>query len=323
MFGHVTKSITAYHHGELSGEERRQVESHVEQCASCRASFEQIRSTTQLLRDFASSGPVAMQPVPVLPTVIDRRYNVAVALMSAAIVVFSVFLWRQQVQAPPELQLGKWLNISSEVTLKVSDIGQVRLEPNTRLRLIQDQPLDHRIQMERGTMHAQVWAPPRLFFVETPSAIATDLGCAYTLKVDDQGDSLLIVTTGLVQLDSKGRSSIVRAGWEAKTRKGSGPGSPYLVESSEEMKHAVDAIDFESDASARERSVDIIVKEVKDNDLITLWHLLPRVDTNSRKRIYDRMLTLTAPPEGVTHEGMIDLNPEMMSLWKYQIGLVW
>ncbi len=320
MFGHVTKHITAYHHGELSAEDRRRVESHVEQCAACRESFEEIRQTTLLLRAFASSGPVTL---PGKPAVTGRRTGFAVALMGAAIVAFSVLAWRLPLESSPELRLGQWLNISSEVTLKVADIGQVRLEPNTRVRLIQDRPDDHRIQMERGTMHALVWAPPKLFFVETPSATATDLGCAYTLTVDDNGDSLLNVTTGLVQLDSKGRSSIVRAGWTAKTRKGAGPGTPYPVETSGEMRRAIDVIDFGSDEAAKERSVGIIVDGAKDNDLITLWHLLPRVDSNSRKRIYDRMVSLAAPPEGATPEGIVDLNPEMMDRWKSHIGLIW
>ena len=37
-------------------------------------------------------------------------------------------------------------------------------------------------------MSARIWAPPRLFYVNTPSAVAEDLGCAYTLEVDDLGE---------------------------------------------------------------------------------------------------------------------------------------
>jgi hypothetical protein len=38
-----------------------------------------------------------------------------------------------------------------------------------------------------------IWAPPRLFFVDTPSAVAADLGCSYTLEVKDDGAGVLRV----------------------------------------------------------------------------------------------------------------------------------
>jgi len=35
-----------------------------------------------------------------------------------------------------------------------------------------------------------IWAPPRMFSVETPAAVAVDLGCRYSLKVDDAASPL-------------------------------------------------------------------------------------------------------------------------------------
>ncbi len=32
------------------------------------------------------------------------------------------------------------------------------------------------MSLEQGTIHAQIWAPPKFFVVDTPSAVATDLG---------------------------------------------------------------------------------------------------------------------------------------------------
>ena len=44
----------------------------------------------------------------------------------------------------------------------------------------------HRMALDRGTIHARIWAPPKLFVVNTAAATAIDLGCAYTLQMDER-----------------------------------------------------------------------------------------------------------------------------------------
>jgi mono/diheme cytochrome c family protein len=43
MFGHVTKRLSAFCHGELPAEEMRQIEAHVARCTGCRRELEEIR----------------------------------------------------------------------------------------------------------------------------------------------------------------------------------------------------------------------------------------------------------------------------------------
>ena len=88
----------------------------------------------------------------------------------------------------------------SRALLNVAQIGTVELEPNSRVRLIETHLTEHRLALDRGKIRAKISAPPRLFFVDTPSAQAIDLGCAYTLEVDDEGRGLLHVTSGWVAL---------------------------------------------------------------------------------------------------------------------------
>src|SRR5438876_1202274 len=97
----------------------------------------------------------------------------------------------------------------------------------------------------RGRMSARISAPPKLFFVNTPSAVAEDLGCAYTLEVDDAGNSLLRVTLGWVALQLKDRESLVPAGAACATRPGIGPGTPYFEDASELFRTALAKLDFE------------------------------------------------------------------------------
>lgn len=83
-----------------------------------------------------------------------------------------------------QLGVGQWLETdnNSSAQIAVSSIGKVDIDANTRVRLLETQPTEHRLELARGKMSARIWAPPRLFFVDTPSAVAADLGCAYTLS---------------------------------------------------------------------------------------------------------------------------------------------
>ncbi len=173
-------------------------------------------------------------------------------------------------------------------------------------------------------MHATIWAPPKLFFVDTPSARATDLGCAYTLEVDDAGSGLLHVTVGWVQLDSVNRSAIVPAGASCETRQGAGPGTPYYVDASAEFRAALARLDFEQmDSGSRRASLDTVLIQARERDALTLWHLLFRTTEDERKSVYDRLTSLVPPPEGVTREGVLRLDERMLDRWRDRLQLGW
>ncbi|MDQ5846828.1 MAG: FecR domain-containing protein [Acidobacteriota bacterium] len=225
------------------------------------------------------------------------------------------------------LAVGQWLETdnSSRAQIDVGSIGSVEIDPNTRVRLVETKATEHRLELERGRMSAHIWAPPRLFFVDTPSAVAADLGCAYTLEVDDAGAGLLHVTSGWVALQLKDRESMVPAGATCATRPGIGPGTPYFDDASQLFRQALATFDFEPESqdSSNTASLDLILKEARPRDTLTLWHLLERVEESARERIYDRMAVLTPPPDGVTREGVLQLDEQMLQQWKDKLVNTW
>ncbi|MGH9883064.1 MAG: FecR domain-containing protein, partial [Pyrinomonadaceae bacterium] len=226
-----------------------------------------------------------------------------------------------------QLAVGEWLetDASSRAKIDVGSIGQVEIDPNTRVRLLETKPTEHRLELARGRMSAHIWAPPRLFFVDTPSAVAADLGCAYTLEVDEQGGGILHVTSGWVALQLKNRESMVPAGAACATRPGIGPGTPYFVDASEIFRKALSKFDFEPEDKdwSKIPSLDLLLMEARPRDTLTLWHLLSRVQSPDRERVYDRLAALAPPPQGVTREGVLQLNEEMIELWKDSLGGTW
>jgi hypothetical protein len=208
----------------------------------------------------------------------------------------------------------------STARIAVADIGTVDVSPNSRIRLAATGSDEHRLSLERGKLHAKIYAPPRLFVVDTPSAKAVDLGCEYTLDVDKNGDSILHVTGGWVALERDGRESIVPAGMMCRTRKGQGLGTPFNAEATEAFKKALDSFDFSRGGSA---AVQTIIREAELYDMFTLWHLLSRVSPSDRELVYDALADLVPPPAGVTREGILSKNKKMLDAWKVEVENAW
>jgi hypothetical protein len=229
------------------------------------------------------------------------------------------------------LAVGQWLETDGdsrakiEVGSAVTSLGQVEIDPNTRVRLVETKPTEHRLELAHGKMSARIWAPPRLFFVDTPSAVAADLGCAYTLEVDEAGSGLLHVTSGWVALQLKDRESMVPAGATCATRPGVGPGTPYFDDSSRIFREALALVDFKPTIiePGKVTPLKTLLVNARVRDTLSLWHLLSRVDISDRPLVYDRMAALVPPPSSVTREGVLQLNKLMLQLWKDKLETTW
>ena len=227
-----------------------------------------------------------------------------------------------RIESTGRLAVGEWLETdgSSRAQINVANIGRVNVEPNSRVRLVNTSATEHRLAMTRGRLHATISAPPRLFIVETPSGVAVDLGCSYTLEVDKAGRSVLHVTTGWVELGLEGRASIVPAGAVCVTEPGKGPGTPYFNDASDRFRGALTRLDFQNGGA---QALSTVLGEARESDTLTLWHLLSRVRGAERERVYDRMAALVAPPQGVTRLGVLRLDRSMLDRWKDVLERAW
>jgi FecR-like protein len=213
------------------------------------------------------------------------------------------------------LRVGEWLETDarSRALIQAGPLGQVEVDPRSRVRLIRTGANEHRLALTRGRLYASIVAPPRLFQVETPSAVAIDLGCAYTLDVDESGGSLLRVTSGWVELSRNGRESFVPAGAAARAEPGGRLGAPYFEDASEKFRQALARFDFGSDKTGAFATV---LAEARARDAITLWHLLPRVDGDERERAYERLVALLPAAKAFSKADTLRLDPATLARWK-------
>lgn len=221
------------------------------------------------------------------------------------------------------LAAGRWVetDASSTAVLFVGRIGRLELGPRSRLRLVSAARGEHRAELVRGTIEAQIWAPPGQFVVDTPSATAVDLGCAYTLTIDDRGVGLITVQGGWVGFEHAGREAFIPAGATGRTWPGRGPGTPTYVDSTVDLREAIDVIDLAESAADQSAALTIVLRDARREDALTLWHLLDRVDPRLAPLVVDRLQALVPMPDGVTRTGILGGNRAMRDAWWTALGL--
>jgi predicted anti-sigma-YlaC factor YlaD len=342
---HVSRQLAAHIDGELAQPRARQVELHAAQCAQCRAEREQVRFGMEILDRLPPvEAPDAIwvsieaalreqRSRKTFETWAVRRWRWAFAA-TAVCVLLGAAHWSVAHRSatrwdvvridgsPTVIRAGKWIETdsASSATVKIGNIGSVEVAPNTRLRVVTARPGEHRLALARGEIRAKISAPPRLFFVETVSGTAVDLGCEYTLNTDEAGFGLLQVTRGWVSFQWQGIESLVPAGASCRIRPNVGPGIPYFDDASENMKQALENFGSEK---AGDVALNVILAEARVRDTLTLWHLLSRVEAEDRARVYDRIASLTPVPAGVSRREALKLDAETLRRLKEELAWTW
>ncbi|MFI5403273.1 MAG: FecR domain-containing protein [Planctomycetota bacterium] len=244
-------------------------------------------------------------------------------LVAAAVVAVAVLLFpRAETEKPawevtwlegsgdPRLVVGSWLDTGdARARVKVADIGHVDLDSNTRVRLLSTNEGEHRLDLRRGKLRALVYAPPRLFLVDTPLATAVDLGCAYSLEVDDRGAGLLHVESGHVELEGRdGTASFVPRGASCRIGQG-GAGVPWFEGVPEGL------------LDPRGEGLAAALLLSRSRDALTLWHLLARTDGDRRASVLDRLIALAPPPPDAPRDAVLRLDKEALLAWRETLPL--
>jgi hypothetical protein len=215
---------------------------------------------------------------------------------------------------------GDWVETGTDARahIKVGAIGTVDVEPSSRVRLTAASETGYRMQLTRGTIRAQILAPPRLFVVDTPASTVVDLGCAYTVSVAEDGSGEILVTEGWTALESPGRESVVPAGAFCRIHPGVGPGTPYFTDAAGSLRQAVERFD------AGDRStLGNVLAAARPRDTLTLWHLVSRVPPELRPMVIDRIDALVPPPPTVVRDRVLALDAEALRLWRIELAWKW
>jgi hypothetical protein len=206
-------------------------------------------------------------------------------------------------KSPSSVRSGQIIETGlSNALMESASIGEVQIDPNSRLRLLAAAQQDQsRLALDHGTIHAFIWAPPTKFVVDTPSAKAVDLGCQYTLTVDKDGKGMLTVETGWVAFQWKGLESFIPEGAACTTRAKHGPDTPYFLDAPEVLTKSL----AEFDRTGNTQAMRAVLTAARPRDALTLWHLLERTHGSARAEVFDRFAELVKLPPGIERAAIL------------------
>jgi hypothetical protein len=345
---HVGDRLSAYCENQVSAGEAARVRDHLSRCEPCRKELEQVqfglslvgalprvqaprRLWEELRRELPARQParrwtlmpaLAASLAVVIAAVALARARLPGAAWEVTPVAGTPTVGRARVDGAARLRTGEWLETdgASRARIRFGEVGQVAVEPNTRVRLVAARRDEHRLALERGTIEASIWAPPRLFFVDTASARAIDLGCAYTMHAEPDGRGLLRVTSGWVMLEQQDLDAIVPAGAACRTYPRLGPGTPYFEDASSRLIDAVAAFDS---GRGREEALQVVLDEARESDTLTLWHLFRRVAQEARSVVLDRAAALAPLPREISRERLLALDRAALEDWRSELEAYW
>jgi hypothetical protein len=341
---HVEDSLVRYCDDELAAAERQRVDAHLTTCARCRAALEEIRFAASVIRqlEMVTAPPSAWHGIEASLSASSSSggggyrwlwaYASGALLVAGAVLIAAYWSTRQATPRPWEvaqmkdggtrrMAAGEWVETAgSRARIIVGQLGTVDVAPDTRVRLGRVSQSEYRLALARGTISAEISAPPRLFIVDTPASAVVDLGCAYTATVGDDGSGELRMTKGWASLEWNGRESLVPAGAMCRMKPGRRPGMPYFDDASAALKQAVNDFDGDKD---RSRAVDVMLDEARVRDTLTLWHLLSLVDASDRGRVFERIAQFEPPPAPFSREQILALEPDALRRWREELAWKW
>ena len=245
---HVDDSLPRYCDGELSAADRQRVDAHLDSCARCRTTLEEIRFSATVVRQLklVSAPPSVWNGIDeALSATCGRRrgadgWRWAMACVAVLALAGGLY-WSIRERAPRPWQVaragaggaermaaGEWVETGrgSGARIVVGRLGTVDAAPQTRVRLGQVSPSEYRLWLDRGMISARSRRRPACSSSTRRPAPSSILGCAYTVTVADDGAGELRMTKGWASLEWNGRESLVPAGASCRTKAGAGPGTP-------------------------------------------------------------------------------------------------
>jgi hypothetical protein len=337
-FGHIARRIADYRDPRGRGDGARAAE-HLAACDRCASAADDFDTAARAL----AALPLLSAPESIW-TAIEReldaprrperapRWRPAIAIVTVAAALAALFVvTRARDRAAWQVARGDAsfqrvapgetfdTDATTRLTFRVGEIGTVSVEPGSRVSVVRASMSEHRLALARGAISAVISAPPRMFFVNTPSSTVVDLGCAYTMRVDGDGGGELRVTAGWAALESKGGESLVPAGASCRTRPGIGAGTPCFDDASPALREALTRFDFEGGDEAIHEILDL----ARPRDTLTLWHLLSRVPPDERVLVLDRLATLTPLPPSVARTDLLRLEPDALRRLREELAWTW
>lgn len=294
-----------------------------------------VAALERLLRPLAHDGR-GLRPVRRPRLALVRSLAAAAAILLATLALHSTSRTARPDGIPlnvagtaERLPAGSFFVATSERRrLRLGEVGEIDLAVGSRLQVHRLDRDTARLYLERGEMEARVSvdARPRFFQVGTPATTCVDLGCRYTLTVDDAGNALVRVLTGRVAFENAGQEVFVPRGAICRASRTLGHGTPRYEDAREPFARALDALDAAAGASPAERRAladQALSLTASIRDTLPLWHLLGDRDPSVALAASSRLERIVGRIDGLSSPSGAPPSAADRARWKEHLAPEW
>jgi len=186
-----------------------------------------------------------------------------------------------------KVNVGDWIQTDSvsSVILKIANVGDVSIEPNTKVRFIQSDDNVSRIEVLYGTVNTSTSQADK-FVLQSSNMKVQDKGGSYSFKVDDKGNGVIYVNNGVANVESGNKSAVVTDGKFCLYKPEYGIGIPFRKDSKPEFQNALFQYDFNNGGTP---SVYYAIANAMPEDYSSLLNLIPRVDDQTKYLVLNKL----------------------------------
>lgn len=206
-------------------------------------------------------------------------------------------------------------------TIDLRQFGSVDVHAGSVVSVVRNTDDDIRLRLELGTIEARIslLARPRLFQVETPATTCVDLGCQYTLTVNEDGSTFVRVDVGQVAFVDGGRETWIPSGASCRAWPARGAGTPCWDDARPQLREGIERLDrapLDERAAAAQQVIGLCAER---RDALSLWHLAHEADPNVSGVAWTALIKLVGAPQGLDDPHA----PEASERWKAHLGQLW
>jgi DNA-directed RNA polymerase specialized sigma24 family protein len=206
-------------------------------------------------------------------------------------------------------------NDVSTAGIDIADIGRINIFSKTNFTRLED---DNSAELHEGKLKVNTIDANDNFRIAIPNATVEniDLGTRYSVDVDPNGNSYIVLEKGWLKVNSGGDEIIFPGKYNLKVLSGSGASLPYYSKSSLVLISLFEDYLFNGN---EEITLNRIIETSTEKEAIVLWNLLQKVEPNHRSTVYDKLNELVPHPDDTIKKGILSLDQNMLQSWLDEI----
>jgi len=204
----------------------------------------------------------------------------------------------------------------SKAVINVPNTARIEVDANSFLILQKAKDKQNRIKLVKGNIRIINSSLMPYLSIEVDHSVIQDRGGTFEISIDDNSIVTIKVDYGYVEIEQKGRTYFIDEGYTCDIRPNSHPGTPYRINAPEELKSEIKKFDYENGG---DNSFQQIVALSSESDMLTLLALIERVSESFRSTLFNKISAYFPPPTGVTLEGIVKLDRDMLEKWWFEI----